>query len=980
MAQLFGIGTIKANVEVLPGFDSSKIEVIKRLYQDWQNWLLDDESKYEQTFNQLFFWDLLGYEDRVNRIPKWWVMWSWIADLTLGNFVDWKYNENEVQIVCELKWAKTNLTKKQFWHGGLSPVWQWFAYKTWLKNCKWLIVSNFFEIRLYRDNTTDFEVWNLEELLEQNEAKEYFNLKKLYLLLNKNNLLASSGFSKTEHLLSHFREDQKEITKKFYKQYKWLRVDLINDIRHNNPEVEIDVVIEKAQKIIDRLIFIFFCEDKGLLPDKKLKENIVRAREAGFSSWEVLVKFFSLVDKGSKTLEIPEGYNGWLFRADEVLNNLNVSDAVCKKFTDLTDYNFDDELSVNVLWQIFEQSITDLENLRVDLLGTEVEMEQLVDTGKWRRKKDWIFYTPEYIVDYIVQNSVMKYLNEKEDECVQKYKKDEVKAYQAYQQILQNIKVLDPACWSWAFLVRVFDVLLEENERVGSVLESLWVKSLFNDTTLYKNILTNNIYGVDLNEESVEITKLSLWLKSAQKNKKLNNLDENIKCWNSLIDDPEIAGDKAFDWNKEFKEIMDDGGFDVIVGNPPYVVTRKDDRASSLYEWNSDLYLMFFESAFKKLLNEKCYYFGFITPKFFLVNKRTVDFRKFLLLETNVIELVETSPFEDAQTECVITIANSKKNRDIAMYIDNDGKIDFMQTVEKKKFQQTSDYIINTRASKENNSIVEKLEEASLLLKNISVSRRWIEIGKQKLREVREWVICLIGQDVDKYSMVFENTFVPTEHKDYKRLQNFFRGEKLYLRRVAKELAAYYDKDLAYNKNIYWIQIYDKNIDSKYVLCLINSHLLTFYYKNKFTTKKSDLFPEIQTYLYEQLPIKEIPLSEQQPFIEKAHKMLSLNKDLYSLLDKFLKRVQDNLHITKITKKLESFYEGDFKAFVAELKKQKIILSLKEQDEREPYFAEYKEKIQWLRWEIGKTDEQIDNMVFDLYGLTDEERKSILNG
>jgi hypothetical protein len=81
-------------------------------------------------------------------------------------------------------------------------------------------------------------------------------------------------------MLSHFREEQKEITAKFYKEYKTLRIELINDIKHNNPSVNITTIIEKTQKIIDRLIFIFFCEDKGLLPDKKLKENIVRSREA----------------------------------------------------------------------------------------------------------------------------------------------------------------------------------------------------------------------------------------------------------------------------------------------------------------------------------------------------------------------------------------------------------------------------------------------------------------------------------------------------------------------------------------------------------------------------------------------------------------------------------------------------------------------------------------------------------------------------
>jgi len=101
---------------------------------------------------------------------------------------------------------------------------------------------------------------------------------------------------------------------------------------------------------------------------------------------------------------------------------LEISDAICKKFVNLTNYNFNNELSVNVLGHIFEQSISDLENLKIDLLGQEVETEQLADTGKGRRKKEGIFYTPEYIVDYIVQNSVMKYLNEKEDECLLKHK------------------------------------------------------------------------------------------------------------------------------------------------------------------------------------------------------------------------------------------------------------------------------------------------------------------------------------------------------------------------------------------------------------------------------------------------------------------------------------------------------------------------------------------------------------------------------
>lgn len=283
---------------------------------------------------------------------------------------------------------------------------------------------------------------------------------------------------------------------------------------------------------------------------------------------QILTGFFEAVNKGSEKLGIPSGYNGGLFATDSILNNLKVGDQICQKFVEVGRYDFEDDLSVNILGHIFEQSISDIEQLKIDLLGAEITTDQLVEQKQSKRKKDGIFYTPGYIVDYIVQNSLGKYLNEKEEACLKKHsnkKNGEQLAYQEYQQILQQVKVLDPACGSGAFLVRVFDYLLNENIRVGEK-----TGTLFDNTAIYKNILQNNIYGVDLNPESVEITKLSLWLKTAEKDKKLNNLDKNIKCGNSLIDDETIAGEKAFDWQKEFPEIFAEGGFDVIVGNPPY--------------------------------------------------------------------------------------------------------------------------------------------------------------------------------------------------------------------------------------------------------------------------------------------------------------------------------------------------------------------------------------------------------------------------
>lgn len=139
---------------------------------------------------------------------------------------------------------------------------------------------------------------------------------------------------------------------------------------------------------------------------------------------------------------------------------------------------------------------------------------------------------------------------------------------------LKEIKIIDPACGSGAFLNKAADLLLEIHEKLSDMiyanrkdnLDYLW-----DSIDVRREILINNIYGVDINNESVDITKLAMFLKVAKKGLKLPNLDKNIKCGNSLIDNSDIAGDKAFNWEEEFKEVFDEGGFDVVIGNPPYV-------------------------------------------------------------------------------------------------------------------------------------------------------------------------------------------------------------------------------------------------------------------------------------------------------------------------------------------------------------------------------------------------------------------------
>jgi len=555
MAGLFKNRIIKEKLErfTLPDLDN-KLAIIQSWYNVYKNGGLHEknETQCEQAFNSDFFIKILGYtvfpnnnytiqpKDNVE------IGGGQIPDATLGHFTRTK---KRVIAVVEIKDANTSLDKSQHRVGNLSPIQQAFKYKPLYKECVFVIATNFIEIRLFRDNQLDYEKFTLADLI--NPTDNYFNFRKFYFLLCADNFITENGQTETEKLLSAIRIQQENITNKFYQEYKQLREDLIKDIARNNKNITradfYNHIVEKAQKIVDRIVFICFFEDSGLLPENKLAEVVDYAQKGILNEpiWDTLKKFFKAVDEGSQKLGVPNGYNGELFKPDEELQNLIISDDVCKRFVDLSKFDFKEDLSVNILGHIFEQSITDLERLK----NFSEDKETAIEKKDSKRKKDGIFYTPEYIIDYLVKNSLGRYLEAKESEILEKHKLDSKKikseathdkkainAYSEYQSFLQTVKVLDPACGSGGFLVKVFDYLLEENKRVSNILAELKGKSSLFDTEDYvKHLLQNNVYGVDLNSESVEITKLSLWLKSAKRGQKLITLKENIKCGNSLI-------------------------------------------------------------------------------------------------------------------------------------------------------------------------------------------------------------------------------------------------------------------------------------------------------------------------------------------------------------------------------------------------------------------------------------------------------------
>ncbi len=963
-----------------------------------------NETEFEWVYWEKLFWEILGYTGVQNgeylreMKPKN-ISNGQKSDIWLGFY---SHDISITQAVIELKDANTSLDRPQQREWNLTPVQQAFKYKP-LYNSKWVIVSNFYEIRLYTDTYQDFESFTLRELVD--EKNDYENFRKFYVLFHASRLIANGTEGETEKLLAKVRIEQEIISKKFYKEYSALREELMRDIWKNNPHLKNEWVITTTQRIIDRIVFIHFCEDRWLLPENKLKENLERAREIDITPWEMLCRYFRGVDKGSDKLGIPEGYNGGLFRdEDDSIDALKVSDSIITKFIELGRYDFSDEwgeLSVEILGHIFEQSISDLELIREKIHNQGKENEETAKKVS-KRKKDGIFYTPAYIVDYIVRNSLGKYLEEHEESLKEKYslkaditeknyRKREIDAYTEYQKILHDVKVLDPACGSGAFLVRVFDFLLEENKRVANILIGEWQVNIFQSEEYFRQILRNNIYGVDLNEESVEITKLSLWLKSAQKGKKLVTLDGNIKCGNSLIDDPSVAWDKAFDWNKEFVDIMTSGGFDVIVGNPPYGA-KLDEKDSTFFsahyessEYRVDTYTLFFEKALD--LVKASWKIWFITPFTFLtwhffskirqILNNKVDFEKIILLGSSI--------FMWAAVDTWIFLLSKNKKDKIFFWSD-------LKTLENKKtffqnpvFQKgdspvwASEILLIDEPTK---NIFNKLNKYWILKQFVEfyhwIQTRWDSVCLSNIKKSDNHFMILKWENIGRYNITDAERYISPSRETIKSggdLSKYLVEEKLFMRTTGDRFVTTYDSDKRLGINsLNLILSKSKEISLKYVLSILNSRLIRFWYDSAIW-ESGKTFAEVKIVYIEKVPMPSISLVEQKPLIERVDTMLAFHRELHEKNKSFLGNISAKYKIEKITRKLEKWWELDFADFVRELK---VKIWLEAQEEIMSYFEKRASEVREIASRIEATDKEIDEMVFELYGLTEDERKVVL--
>jgi type I restriction-modification system DNA methylase subunit len=627
---------------------------------------------------------------------------------------------------------------------------------------------------------------------------------------------------------------------------------------------------------------------------------------------------------GSKAKNI-FAYNGGLFEPDAIIDNLNppISNVLETNLLLLEAYDYNTQVDVAILGHIFEQSLNDLDEMKALAAG------EILDKTKTKRKKDGVFYTPQYITRYIVENTVGVLCAEKRTELgIAEGKKTTEQALLAYREWLQTVTVLDPACGSGAFLNEVLAFFMQEHEAIEERIAGVADRPVvYRDYSI--EILENNIFGVDLNEEAVEIAKLSLWLRTARIGRKLSDLSQNIKTRNSLIDDKKIDK-KAFNWQKEFPKVFAASlanstkagtskiaaGFDIIVGNPPY--GAKVSEKSLNYFINrfenyginkrlNDTYFIFDAFCAAELL-KKGGILGFITPNTWRLVEAATDFRRFMFSHFNFLQPYEKGKGKPVQTE---------------------------------KIMQEKPFTLKYKQDKTFVPLIGGSNFHKYL--NLWHDDEYISYG--------EWLAA--PRDADLF---------------------FNKKEKLIFRQTSDKLIGTLIQDgFVMRNNTHIILKTDERYDLRYILAVLNSKLLNFIYWT-INPEKGEALAEVKAFHLGMLPVYTLEQKKQAPFATLADKMLSTNTQIEAKRRRLVAHLQEIFtEKLSLNKKINNWHSGTWYELIGELRKQKLTLLPKQETATKIAFDALQQEIKALQHLLKDTDAAIDALVYTLYELTPEE-------
>jgi type I restriction-modification system DNA methylase subunit len=571
------------------------------------------------------------------------------------------------RIYIEAKPPKAKLTKPE-------TISQAITYGYNKRSVPWVLLTDFQEFRLF-DVTIRPNKRNLEAGLRMDLTCDRFleSFKDLWLLSKAS---VESGLLEQTLLSKKLDRLRRPVDKEILEDMKQWREMLAKDIYKNHPDMTEDQLKDNVQRILDRIIFIRSCEDRGLTYGEKLQEMVMQRRDdIGPAFMPTLKALFRRYDRD---------FDSELFD-EHSCENLAIDFPALKEIILKTyDPYLFDVIGVEVLGNIYEQYLGFVPRLTEKRVKYEPKPEV--------RKAGGIFYTPEYIVDYIVKNTVGRFLAEK--------KPKEIK----------GLRILDPACGSGSFLIRAFKELEEYYQSLKKEVwgkrqkalakayedqaqfsfneelpESRWELNVFDK----RKIVLDHIFGVDLDEQAVEVTRLSLMLKMLEGEHGiipgravLPTLDHNIKCGNSLISgdvlklqsffEDDWIKTKEFDWKARFRKIVvEEDGFDIIIGNPPYVriQTLPKDHVDFFNEnyasatVNYDIYTLFVERGLQLLKPGGI--LGFILPHKFFQAAYGQGLRKLISGQSALMEVVnfrDNQIFEGASTyTCLLFLQKGKE-------------------------------------------------------------------------------------------------------------------------------------------------------------------------------------------------------------------------------------------------------------------------------------------------------------------------------
>ncbi|MGB3752207.1 MAG: N-6 DNA methylase [Arcobacteraceae bacterium] len=915
------------------------------------------EEKYQDGFLKDVFENCLGYTlDSTN--PSDFSLERERKNETDGKKADGAIHLNgEIAGIIELKAQDTkNLDKATD---------QAFGYLVSNSNAHYVIVSNFDELRFYIDKKTAYEKFSLFNL-------SYEEFKKLHLLISYESIKAGIPLNLKEKTANF----ESQISKELYKDFSTFRNHLFENLIKNNPTHEKTDLLRYTQKICDRIIFILFAEDRGLLSPNTIKEIITRHEQDIFGNpmYQYYKIYFDAINEGNEKLQIPR-YNGGLFAKDEVLDALVIDDVVLNmEAQKLSDYDFASEVGVNILGHIFEQSLTDLEEIQSNIDNTEF------DKTKSKRKKDGVFYTPEYITKYIVDNTLGKMCKEKREELKitevkapknpRKLNKGEAQTkenLETYKAWLFDLKILDPACGSGAFLNQALDFLIHEHTALQNDLSLMG--DLFASYTVEESVLENNIYGVDINEDATEIAKLSLWLRTAKKGRPLTRLADKILCANSLLDMP-------------FAE----GSFDVVLGNPPYVrhemikeIKPQLQEKYKSFAGTADLYVYFYELGYNMLKPNGVK--GYICSNKFFRAKYGEKIRELILANMTIEQIADFNGvkiFADATVDSTITIFKKELP-------DKDSTFKMVDTDLLNHFKMNQTDLSKSSfsfVSPDELKIKKKIEEIGIVLKDWDIEIKFgIKTGFNEAFVITETLKnkfisqdkkcseiikpLLRGRTLDRYRNDISNEYLIVSHNNppiniddypvlkehlnqyYEKLEK--RGDKgltpynlrncAYINKFDLEKIVYpefcssslfsYDDKKSYLLDTSWF--IDKG--DKFLLAFLNSKII-WYYLQFISSLLGRNALRMKKIFIEQLPIPIVEEEKQKPFIDLVNQILDSKqkiKNYQVLYDEAVKNDNFDREI-KLKNEIENF--------------EKIVVN---------------------------SENEIDKMVYELYGLSDDE-------